>query len=470
MQDYAAGSNDLYSAKAARFYYALANLPLSEGYNRKWQFDYQVWITEALNEWGRNSDLITVQVFTFDGWEVDFLGVVTTDIILLAVAVCLVSVYSYIVLGSFSPVHFRAVTAAVGMFCVLISIAAGYAICFLAGLKITNFHNILPFMVIGIGVDNMFVIVNCIDQAPEDYETKKRFRIGLGHAGPSITITSVTDAIAFFIGSISSLPALKGLCIFAGICIFSLYFCILTIFCAWFLSDLQRMKAKKPDCFGLCCCKMDSIFCCRGKLLTTKQRRFIGLATDENADETKEYTSYVEKFFDLYYTKAILSKWGKVSVLVFITLFAMFEGYGLSQMRTDFSVEYFIPEGTHTYDYFQMDLEYFQTGFFVKTVVDNPNIDYSSEATQLQLLDFYDKLQRNYLCEENWFVQYSLSTWYLDFMRWMEEGQCSVAPDVIKGFQRVVPQEYFYPCLEEALQKVGAHRKDDLLWRQTDVK
>ena len=177
-------------------------------------------------------------MFTLDGWEVDFLGVVTTDIILLGVAVCLVSVYSYIVLGSFSPIHFRAATAGIGMFCVLISITAGYAICFLSGLKITNFHNILPFMVIGIGVDNLFVIVNSIDQAPENMDLKKRFRYGLQHAGPSITITSVTDAIAFFIGSISSLPALKGLCIFAGVCIFSLYFCILTIFIAWFFSDL----------------------------------------------------------------------------------------------------------------------------------------------------------------------------------------------------------------------------------------
>ena len=225
----------------------------------------------------------------------------------------------------------------------------------------------------------MFVIVNCIDQAPENLDTKKRFRIGLTHAGPSITITSVTDAIAFFIGSISSLPALKGLCIFAGICIFSLYFCILTIFCAWFLSDLQRMQEKKPDCFGLCCCKVDSVFCCRGRFLTNKQKQFIGIPVENEADDSKEYTSQVEKFFDVYYTKAILSKWGKVAALVGIAIFSGFEAYGVSQMQKDFSVEYFIPEGTHTFDYFDMDLKYFQTGFFISTVVDNPNIDYSSE-------------------------------------------------------------------------------------------
>ena len=88
---------------------------------------------------------------------------VAVDMALLGTAVVLVSLYSYAVLGSFSPVHFRACTAGIGMFCVLISITAGYAISFLFGLKITGFHSILPFMIIGIGVDNIFVIVNCID-------------------------------------------------------------------------------------------------------------------------------------------------------------------------------------------------------------------------------------------------------------------------------------------------------------------
>ena len=91
------------------------------------------------------------------------MSAVSVDIGLLGVAVLLVSIYSYFVLGSFNPVYFRTVTGAMGIFCVLISIVVGYAISFWCGLKITNFHNILPFMIIGIGVDNMFVIVNTID-------------------------------------------------------------------------------------------------------------------------------------------------------------------------------------------------------------------------------------------------------------------------------------------------------------------
>ena len=90
------------------------------------------------------------------------------------------------------------------------------------------------------------------------------------------------------------------------------------------------MEAKKPDCFGLCCCKVDSIFCCKGRLLTSKQKRFIGIPVEGGEDENMEYISQVQKFFDLYYTKGILSKWGKVASLVGIALFAAFETYGVT--------------------------------------------------------------------------------------------------------------------------------------------
>ena len=40
-------------------------------------------------------------------------------------------------------------------------------------------HNILPFVLLGIGVDDMFVIVNTIDQTPINIKPEERFILGL---------------------------------------------------------------------------------------------------------------------------------------------------------------------------------------------------------------------------------------------------------------------------------------------------
>ena len=52
------------------------------------------------------------------------------------------------------------------MLCVGLGATSGYAVAFFFDMQTSDFHNILPFMVIGIGVDDMFVIVSCVDQTP----------------------------------------------------------------------------------------------------------------------------------------------------------------------------------------------------------------------------------------------------------------------------------------------------------------
>ena len=48
-------------------------------------------------------------------------------------------------------------------------------------------------------------------------------------------------------------------------------------------------------------------------------------------------------------------------------------------------------------------------------IIDGTNVDWTSEETQYKLMEFYDKLERCYLCEESWIEQYRVSKWYMDF-------------------------------------------------------
>ena len=57
----------------------------------------------------------------------------------------------------------RIISAFVGLCCVGLSIFAGYGFSFYMGYKFTEVHGVIPFLILGLGVDDMFVIVNSID-------------------------------------------------------------------------------------------------------------------------------------------------------------------------------------------------------------------------------------------------------------------------------------------------------------------
>ena len=93
-----------------------------------------------------------------------------------------------------------------GMMVIAMSLGSSFGICFYVGLWFGELHSSIPFLLLGIGVDDMYVIVQGINNlSDEDKKLAIHERIGkaMKHAGVSITVTSVTDMAAFFIGSSS---------------------------------------------------------------------------------------------------------------------------------------------------------------------------------------------------------------------------------------------------------------------------
>lgn len=128
----------------------------------------------------------------------------------------------------------------------------------------TGVHNLMPFLLIGIGVDDMFVVANAVDQMPFTMTGNERIIQAMKHAGPSITITSFTNVLAFYFGSTTSLTALSSFCQYACMCIFMLYISVLTIFLPVLVWDTRRTEKRWGDCCRLCCCAEDTWICCRG--------------------------------------------------------------------------------------------------------------------------------------------------------------------------------------------------------------
>mmetsp|Transcript_17543 Transcript_17543/g.29598 ORF Transcript_17543/g.29598 Transcript_17543/m.29598 type:complete len:191 (-) Transcript_17543:1367-1939(-) len=177
-------------------------------------------------------------------------------------------------MGSCSPIHFRSAAAGITLLCVMLSYTAASGIAFTLGWKNSGLHNLLPFLLIGVGVDDMFVISSALDQTNPRKPLEERMKEGMVHAGSSITITSLTNAIAFLLGLTSSLDALQSFCFFCAVGVTMLYISSITIFSAFMVWDLKRQVLRKGDCCGACICSEDSPLCCKGALLTKRQRSY----------------------------------------------------------------------------------------------------------------------------------------------------------------------------------------------------
>ena len=80
------------------------------------------------------------------------------------IAICVISCYLLFFLGSINPMHARISIALLGIACVLIACAAGYGLSIGLGWGMTEMMGALPTIMLGIGVDDMFVICSSLDQ------------------------------------------------------------------------------------------------------------------------------------------------------------------------------------------------------------------------------------------------------------------------------------------------------------------
>lgn len=78
-----------------------------------------------------------------------------------------------------------------------------------------------------------------------DKTLPERMGLMLKHAGASITVTSLTDMVAFLVGATTVLPSLQSFCLYAAVCVLFMYFYVVTFFVAIFTLDERRIISKR---------------------------------------------------------------------------------------------------------------------------------------------------------------------------------------------------------------------------------
>nr|CAD7195523.1 unnamed protein product [Timema douglasi] len=94
--------------------------------------------------------------------------------------------------------------------------AAAFGVVMYLGVEFIGINLAAPFLMLGIGIDDTFVMLAAWRRTSVKMDVPERMGQMLSEAAVSITITSFTDMISFFIGIFSPFPSVRIFCTYSG--------------------------------------------------------------------------------------------------------------------------------------------------------------------------------------------------------------------------------------------------------------
>ncbi|XP_040572167.1 patched domain-containing protein 3 isoform X2 [Lepeophtheirus salmonis] len=189
-----------------------------------------------------------VYSFTERSFQDEIVTSIDGGMYVFGVGFLLILIYSLLVTSDFHPVNQRVMLLLLGFMVIGMAIGSSFGLGFHIGIIYADLHPIIPFLLLGIGVDDLFIIIKSTDnlsQKEKELPLKERIALVVQHSGVSITVTSLTDLVAFLISSTTSIPLLRAFCLSVALGISFLYFFVVTFFIAWYTLDERRIEEGK---------------------------------------------------------------------------------------------------------------------------------------------------------------------------------------------------------------------------------
>ena len=133
-----------------------------------------------------------------------------SDVSLVSITFTLMISFACVMLGKFfNPLTGHTLLANAGVFAVALGILAGFGVAMWCRVPFVSMVGILPFLVLGIGIDDMFIMVDELDRQPRELSKVDTIKAVMKRSGATVTMTTMTDLVAFAVSASTSFPAIK---------------------------------------------------------------------------------------------------------------------------------------------------------------------------------------------------------------------------------------------------------------------
>lgn len=286
----------------------------------------------------------------------------SSDVTTIVISYVIMFVYISLALGHINSfwtvlVDSKVSLGIAGILIVLSSVACSLGIFSYIGIPLTLIViEVIPFLVLAVGVDNIFIIVQTYQRDERMPEEELHQQIGriLGEVAPSMFLSSFSETVAFFLGGLSSMPAVRTFSLFAGLAVFIDFLLQISCFVSLLGLDIKRQEANRPD-----------IFCC--------------VKFPEGQREKSEGCLF--RFFKKIYAPFILKDWVRPLVVAVFVGMLSFSIAVVNKVEIGLDQKLSMPDDSYVLDYFGNLSEYLHTGAPVYFVVEDGH-DYKTSEGQ----------------------------------------------------------------------------------------
>lgn len=177
----------------------------------------------------------------------------SADITLVSITFTIMISFACFMLGKFvNPLTGHSMLANVGVLAVAFGILAGMGLGTWSRVTYVNMIGVVPFLVLSIGIDDMFIIVDELDRQPRDMGVIRTVKEVMSRTGATVTMTTMTDLVAFAVSTSTAFPAIRYFCTYAALAVTLSYAMMITFFVAAMTFDIRRIKSGRRDCLPVC--------------------------------------------------------------------------------------------------------------------------------------------------------------------------------------------------------------------------
>ncbi|XP_061653506.1 NPC intracellular cholesterol transporter 1 isoform X2 [Phyllopteryx taeniolatus] len=281
-----------------------------------------------------------------------------SDISTVVLSYAIMFVYISLALGHIHscrrlPVDSKISLGIAGILIVLSSVASSLGIFSYFGIPLTLIViEVIPFLVLAVGVDNIFIIVQTYQRDERMPQEELHQQIGriLGDVAPSMFLSSFSETVAFFLGALSNMPAVRTFSLFAGLAVFIDFLLQISCFVSLLGLDLKRQEANRLDI--ICCVKLPE------------------------GQEAKT-DSILFRFFKKFYAPFILKEWVRPIVVAVFVGALSFSIAVVNKVEIGLDQQLSMPDDSYVLEYFKNLNQYLHTGAPVYFVVED-GLNYSS--------------------------------------------------------------------------------------------